>query len=191
MQNNLRISTLAICLLFGVYLNAQPTTSSKTETFNKTFIAELGGPGVLFSANFDSRFKATERLGWGYRIGAGYFPGDYRVYTTTSSGTYYNYRTKTTLSIPLGVNYLFGKANSDKMFEVGAGLTLFSRKVDLFDDYSYGDEYKESNIIGHFSFMYRKQPIDGGYSWRIGFTPIVGTNGNVAFSAALGLGFCF
>jgi hypothetical protein len=190
MQKIIRVSFLSICFLIATSLNAQ-ITSKQTTVFNKTFIAELGGPGVLFSANFDSRFKATERLGWGYRVGVGYFPGEYRVYTTTSFGTNYSYRTKTILSVPLGVNYLFGKANSDKMFEVGAGVTLMSKKVSLFDGFDFDDEYKESNLIGHFSFMYRKQPVDGGYSWRIGFTPIVGSNGQVAFSAAVGLGFCF
>ncbi len=90
-------------------------------------------------------------------------------------------------TIPMGINYVFGKTSSNHAFEVGAGLTLLTRKVERFN----WDEHKEGNLIGHFTFMYRRQPINGGFTWRIGFTPIIGTGGNLVPSGAIGLGYSF
>lgn len=179
---------ICFAVLLSLTATAQETTTPKPaqQVFNKTFTAELGGGGVLFSANYDERFK-KERLGWGYRIGVGYFKDDVREYTLQFG---YSYVTRTALTIPIGINYLFGKNNSDKMFEVGAGVTIFSRRMSLEGD-SYNSSYQDGNFIGHFSFLYRKQPIDGGYTWKIGFTPLIGTNGEVITSAVIGLGYSF
>jgi hypothetical protein len=45
-------------------------------------------------------------------------------------------------------------------------------------------EDKKSNLFGTFSFMYRRQPVDGGFSWRIGFTPMVAKSYIQPFGAA-------
>jgi hypothetical protein len=51
--------------------------------------------------------------------------------------------------------------------------------------------HREGNFIGHFNFMYRRQPVDGGFSWRIGITPIINTDGDIYPFAAIGLGYSF
>ena len=191
MKKRIILLVTLIAIVSSNFVNAQTIEPQKNQVNNKTFIAELGGAGILFSANFDSRFKATERLGWGYRIGLGFTNTNTREYYGT--GLYdYNTIRKTPVTIPLGVNYLFGKSNSDKIFEVGAGVTIFPAKISIQNvSNRWGDEYKQGNLIGHFTFMYRKQPIDGGYTWRIGFTPLIGTDGQIIFSAGVGLGYCF
>ncbi len=162
---------------------AVQTASAQQYDDNATgrhFYIEMGGPGVLLSANFDSRFERGAKIGFGYRIGAGF--------STTTVDNSYDTRTCSYLTFPLGVNYVFGRSNSPHAFEVGAGITAMTRKVDL---YNYYGNYKEGNFIGHFSFMYRLQPMGGGFSWRIGFTPIVGTAGDIMPSGAIGLGYSF
>jgi hypothetical protein len=89
--------------------------------------------------------------------------------------------------VPLGINYLFGKPTSPNIFEVGVGFTVLSKKASIL---SYND-YKERGLLGHFEFMYRRQPVDGGFSWRIGFTPIINTDGDVFPFPAVGLGYSF
>jgi len=153
---------------------------------NRVFYTELGGPGVIMSANFDTRFDSNERLGFGYRLGAGFgYKEEYGRYN--NQWGYYDYVTRTYFSIPAGVNYVFGKPDSNKTFEVGAGLTFLTRKAALY----YYNEGKTGYMIGHFTFMYRVMPVDGGFSFRVGLTPMIGTSGNLMPSGAIGFGYVF
>jgi hypothetical protein len=154
----------------------------------KQFYTEAGGPGVLFSANIDSRFKAGEKTGWGYRAGLGFtLVDDETITTQPGGGTNYNFRTRSVATLPLGLNYVFGKPGSANMLEVGAGVTVLSRKSSILN---YND-YKEGHLLGHFTFMYRRQPLDGGFSWRVGLTPIINPDGDIVPFGAIGLGFTF
>jgi hypothetical protein len=148
----------------------------------KQFYAELGGPGMVFSANFDSRFEPHTSLGLGYRIGLGFGYGE-RQYSDDTWSDYRSY-----LTIPLGLNYVFGKSNSPHAFEVGGGITLLTVKTAA---YSYGERDRAGNVVGHFEFMYRLKPVDGGFTWRIGFSPIVGTGGEIVPSGVVGVGYSF
>ena len=152
----------------------------------KQFFTELGGPGILFSANLDSRFKPGDGRGWGARAGLGFTLVDEQS-PTGPGGQYSGYRTRSVATIPVGINYLFGKTGSPNMFEVGAGVTVLSRKSSIL---SYNDD-REGNFLGHFEFMYRRQPSDGGFSWRIGFTPLINPDGDIVPFGAVGLGFAF
>lgn len=148
---------------------------------NKSFYAELGGPGILFSANFDSRFKKNP-FGFGGRIGLGFV-------TTTQDFNYnanYDYRTVSALTVPFQLNYLFGKLSSVHAFEVGLGITYVSKQLDIFNFYNE----QKANLFGTASFMYRRMPVNGGFSWRIGFTPLVGA-GNVQASGGVSVGYNF
>ena len=49
-----------------------------------------------------------------------------------------------------------------------------------FDSY---DEDRRTQLFGTFSFMYRRQPVNGGFSWRIGFTPLIAKSYIHAFGA--------
>jgi hypothetical protein len=182
---------LSMCFS-GLVALAQQTQSSAPPKTEKIFYAEVGGPGILFSANLDFRFKKNTRLGWGMRGGLGFF--SYQRETVTlipGSGGFpgynYDYNTETIATFPVGINYVFGKPNSPHMFETGFGGTLFSAKANAL---TYED-YREGRGILHFSFMYRRAPLDGGFSWRIGFVPVINTAGNVFPSAAIGLGYAF
>jgi hypothetical protein len=172
-----KFTILFVLLLAGFVGFAQDKESA---TPDKSFYAELGGPGILFSANFDTRFKKTP-FGLGGRIGLGfvtaedfYIDGDY------------DYRRNTALTVPVQLNYLFGKTNSVHAFEVGFGFTYVSKQLDIFNFYNE----KGTNLFGTASFMYRRVPLDGGFSWRIGFTPLVG-NGNVQASGGASIGYNF
>ena len=150
---------------------------------NKSFIAELGGPGVLFSANFDTRFKKSP-LGLGARIGIGFVSGDESVYDPVNQ--YYDYRMRSVLTVPFQLNYLFGKPNSVNAFEVGIGATYIGKKINILD--YYDDD--ATNVLGTASFMYRRMPKDGGFSWRIGFTPLI-SSGYIQPFGAVSVGYNF
>ena len=61
-------------------------------------------------------------MGWGGRIGLGFTTDDnYDPY-----GYYYNQ--SSVVTVPLQVNYIFGKDNNPHTFEVGAGVTITGKK---------------------------------------------------------------
>lgn len=179
--------TISLCILMiGLSLTFNPLLLAQEEIAKKLFYAEAGGPGLIMSVNFDARFNSNERLGLGYRLGVGFGFGN--VYEKNANQwDYYDYDVKTYYSFPVGLNYVFGKPNSDHAFEVGAGATFLTHKVALF----YYTEEKPGHAIGFFTFMYRKIPVNGGFSWRIGLTPVIGTSGDLYPMGAIGFGYAF
>lgn len=171
---------LISCLFISGLAMAQEATTSKVPG-HTSFYAELGGPGILFSANIDRRFTKSN-LGIGGRIGLGFVSGDSYDYTNGN----YNYDLRSVVTIPVQINYVFGKANSVHTFEVGAGITFTGKKIDILDFYAEN----RSSVFGTAAFMYRRQPKDGGFSWRIGFAPLI-ANGYIQPSAAVSVGYNF
>ena len=178
------MTIVVLSLIFNQSLSAQ-----EERIANKLFYSEFGGPGVIMSVNFDARFKSKERLGFGFRLGAGFGVGDIKTRWVDSQWnyTYIEYITRTYYSIPAGLNYVFGKPDSDKTFEVGAGATFLTREVSLYNH----DIEKPGHVIGFITFMYREVPVNGGFSYRIGFTPIIGTAGDLYPMGAVGFGYVF
>ena len=167
-------------LLLTIY---QPLSAQEKKVANKVLYSEIGGPTSGFisvSANFDSRFKSNERLGLGYRLGAGFGIGEF--YHREE-----HYRAAIAHgSFPVGLNYVIGKPYSNKTFEVGGGITLLTSEVT-----NYNRDEKPDNMIGFLTFMYRTMPVHGGFSFRIGFTPIIGMSGDVYPWGTIGFGYAF
>ena len=178
------IAFLSMCTLA---VSAQESKPENT-TSETSFYAELGGPGILFSANLDKRFNKS-RLGWGGRVGVGFVTtSDYEFINQPGGGGYYGYtRQVSVATFPLQVNYIFGKNNSPHTFEVGGGVTIAGRKIDIFDNFY---DQGTNSVFGTAAFMYRRQPLDGGFSWRIGFTPIIGS-GFIQPSGGVSVGYNF
>jgi hypothetical protein len=152
---------------------------------SKQFFTEMGGPAVLFSANLDSRFSTKSNLGWGMRAGIGFTIKEEEIYDANG---FYSTKVKTIPMLPIGFNYLFGKVGVPHVFEVGAGATVLFQKTEMLN---YDSHRKAGNLMGYFSFMYRRQPVDDGFTWRIGFTPLINTAGDIVPFAAAGIGFAF
>jgi hypothetical protein len=177
---------LMASLFISTLLLAQEK-SSNTVPGQTMFYAELGGPGILFSANIDRRFTKSA-LGLGGRIGLGFITTDVQVDPINQLG-FYSYETRSIVTIPIQLNYIFGKPNSVHSMEVGAGVTFTGKKIDIFDN-NFRRNSPGASAFGTASFMYRKIPKDGGFTWRIGFTPIIG-GGYIQPSGCVGIGYSF
>lgn len=128
---------------------------------------ELLGNGLIASANFDMRFsKKTDGLG--ARVGIGYVGGGDAEASI--------------LTIPIMLNHLLGKDGN--YFEVGAGIVYISGEADFSD-------FQDSAVAGTLSFMYRKQPIDGGFMWKIGLTPIIASGVFIPYWGGVAIGYAF
>ena len=157
---------------FRTYGNSDDMLSyqeSSTESYNmKAIYFEILGNAFAYSFNFDMRFTRSDR-GIGGRIGIGYtdFPeGD------------------SLLTVPVMINYLLGK--NSKYLEVAAGIVYvngehFLNKLGSTDDVIYGT----------FTFAFRYQPVDNGFFFKAGLTPVLGREGFIPYWAGLALGYAF
>ncbi len=124
----MKIGSLLSCILFLIVtlgvndLHAQEVTPPKN-----AFYAELGGNGLLFSANYD--YRAGEKFG--FRGGLGYLG-------IGSTGV---------VTIPLGINVLLGK--DGKYFEMGVGATAVISDYDLYGtlSFSYRSQPLEGGVM--------------------------------------------
>jgi hypothetical protein len=167
---------IAIITLLSIIIyntsRAQSTTSSRADsTRAQSIFFELGGPGLLFSANYDTRFS-QRRDGFGGRIGLGFI---------ASNGS-------SLVSVPVQLNYLLGK--NSKYFEIGVGASYVS--------FSSGSDFLSFNstpttshtVLGTMTFGYRYQPIDGGFNFRASFNPIFDSSNFVPFGG-ISVGYTF
>jgi len=182
-----RLSILAIAVLFITV--SQLLSAQEGMIANKLFYTEFGGPGYIMSANLDSRFKTNVRLGLGFRFGAGFGVGKFndKQGIDLDGNIHYEEVTRTVYTFPAGLNYIFGKPHAASTFEVGAGASFLSRKMSLFDY----EIKKEGKVVGYLTFMYRVMPVNGGMSFRIGFTPMIGTAGDLFPMGAISFGYSF
>jgi hypothetical protein len=162
-----------VLLFFSVLVKGQESDSTSSENGKRAqnIFVELGGQGLLFTANYDSRFS-KRRDGLGGRAGIGYI---------STGGD-----NASTMTMPLSLNYLLGKGR--QFFEIGLGATLLATSG---NDNSFLFNENNSNIIGTMSFSYRLQPIDRGFSFRAGLTPIFNKNFFIPYYAVLSLGYSF
>ncbi|OIQ63806.1 hypothetical protein GALL_546520 [mine drainage metagenome] len=169
-------AVLLVCAFFFCQpLKAQSGRYSKSDTTlnvrAQNVYIELGGPGLLFSANYDTRFS-QRRDGLGGRIGLGF------IETGGAS----------VVTVPLELNYLLGK--KDKYFEIGLGATYASFNSGS-SFLSFDSTPVTSNtVLGTMTFGYRYQPVDGGFNFRASFNPIFDSSNFVPYFG-LSFGYTF
>lgn len=137
------------------------------QTSSKSVFLELGGSGFLYSVNYDMRLTQND-TGLGFRAGIGGIPD-------INNGDYY-------IAAPFQINYLFGKNGS--YLELGVGATFL--KVEGIDD-----DLEGKDLIGSMSIMFRRQPPTGGFTWRIGYTPLFANSGGLPYWIGGSVGIAF
>ena len=143
-----------------------------SDSINKrpqAFYFEILGIGGLYSVNYDTRFTAKPD-GLGIRGGISYTQvSDISLFT-----------------LPVQLNYLLGK--SEKYFEIGLGATYASAALDMFED---ENDASGSTVFGTMTFGYRKQPLDGGFMFRGGVSPVFGKGYFIPYYPYLSFGYSF
>ena len=132
-------------LLGVIFVNAQ----------NKAVYGELGGNGLVFSANYDMRFTKSEN-GFGFRAGVGFAGG-----TGASVFTF-----------PVGLNYLTGK--DAHHLELGIGVTPITATIDLFDT---DEDARGSTTFIMPTVGYRYAKVGKGFIGRIYVGPVIANGG--------------
>jgi hypothetical protein len=162
----------SLLLIASYSAMAQQTTASKTDSVQvhraQNIFVEAGAAGLFFSVNYDSRFL-NQRNGLGARLGVGYWQP---------------WHEDAFVSVPLQVNYLFGKRSH--FLEIGAGATY------LTSNGTYGDPLANigtklltgATVLPTSTLGYRYQPVNGGINIRASFNPILYTGALVPYFGA-------
>lgn len=133
---------------------------------------ELLGSGGMYSVNYDRLLT-----NWaGARIGFSYFNPRDPGFTNES-----------VMTIPVMLNVFVGDGNS--RFEFGAGILYLSVSGN-YEFLSSGSTLDASAIWITTAIGYRYQPTDGGFLFRVNFTPIFGA-GHVMPFAGISAGVAF
>jgi len=145
------------------------SSSHKGREAKNAIYADLLGPGLFYSLNYDRVLTddLSARIGFSY-LSFGVSASD-GAGTTASAGFSY-------WAIPLTVSYL-GIGSENNMFEVGgggvimnvtgSGLVEASGEVDSSGNVS-------STMVGMTALAgYRHQPADGGFVFRVGASPVM------------------
>lgn len=151
-------------LLLGLMLFVLQSVYAQKQATQAVY-GEILGNGLTISANYDVRFS-SKIDSWGARAGVGYF-GDGKEYL---------------FSVPVLINRLIGKDGN--YLELGLGGTFVTSNSNFLN-------IKDGAVTGMASIMYRRQPIDGGFMWKIGFTPFISGGGITPYWAGVALGYAF
>jgi hypothetical protein len=183
---------IALCIsAFSANAQKMPQADSVQRSYaNKraqNVFFELLGPGSVYSANYDTRFSKKQN-GLGGRAGIAFFADGETSFFT----------------VPIVINYLLGK--NGKYFEVGAGITYYTFKSDSYNSFFnnrgsstyqvddvtyYQGANRDNGVLGNLNFGYRYQPIDGGFSFRAGVSPVFSSSQFIPYWPYLSFGYAF
>lgn len=158
----------------------------------RSVFVELGGPGLVYSFNYDFRFDKDRLDSWGMRVGA----GGYSRIDTWSGGRDGN----SLFTVPVQVTKLFGR--SVHFFEVGGGATFIYYRNRYSGWGNSGSQVRKDfdfilnsgdtpALMGTLNFGYRKIPVDGGFTFRANLIPVFNQNGFWPIWAGVGFGYAF
>ncbi len=149
--------------------SARPTESAtESRKAENALYVELLGPGLLYSVNYNRAFGDVAA-----RVGVGYL--------SSGGGTF--------LAIPLTISYL-GLGSKRHMFELGAGVTIYYVNADSGMFYAGSSGASAATVVATGILGYRFQPPNGGFSLRVGLSPLISQNGFLPWPH-LGLGATF
>lgn len=166
--------------LLIVQCSSQSYSQQKYSFHASQFQIEIFGPGSLYSLNFDTRFLKRER-GLGYRIGIGGSPLG-TLGESCNSGVQ--------VSLPLGLNYLFGK--NTHYIEVGGGIVptitggtkvyCLDMKKSFFSDETGTYEY----ILAGYRYQPDKKK---GFTYRAFISPLFQKDFNAKLWGGFSIGY--
>jgi hypothetical protein len=146
-------------------------------TANNVLSVELAGNAAIYSVNYERFFTddIAARIGFGY------------ISLTASSGS--EKASASILLIPLMASYM-GIGSADHKLELGAGPLFVSASASASGIGSTAAHGSGFGIAGTATLGYHYVPHDGGFDFKIAFTPIFGADGFLPWGG-LGLGYVF
>ena len=157
---NESLARIIFCSIIVLLLGVTDLKAQEKEWKKSALYVEIGGNGEVWSANYDRQFYEKNNFKVGYRFGISAFP--------SRDTDEVNWR----LMIPAEAYGLWGR---DKHFlELGIGASLVHGNRFKPSDEANGGDYQSVFEVAMFPRLgYRHQRKEGGFMYRIGFTPVV------------------
>jgi hypothetical protein len=136
-------------------------------TAYNAFYAEILGAGGIYSLNYDRLF--SEHVGMRLGMSYVYYGASASVGDTTLGGSSHLF------TFPLDVNFFVGPG--DHKLELGGGATLLYATATVAGGsaaISGAASGQGFTAMGNAVIGYRYAPQDGGFMFRVGFTPLIG-----------------
>lgn len=169
----------AFMLLSEISLQAQ---SGTPDPYHKAIFAEAFGQGLQAGLHYDMRLERGRQDGPGFRLGIG------GIFTGTSDAGAGPVNSGV-VGFPVGLNYLLGEKRS--AFEAGLGLMPLYASTDLISPVK--PKIVNDNGWSTSGFMnlgYRFQPVHNGFTFRLAWTPVIGSEGFISrFGISAGYAF--
>lgn len=155
--------------------DAQPLSLRRTA--NNVLSVELAGNAGIYSVNYERFFTddIAARIGFGY------------ISLTASSGS--ESASASVLFIPVMASYM-GIGSADHKLELGAGPLFVNASASVSGVGSSAAHGSGFGVAGTATLGYHYVPHDGGFDFKIAFTPIFGAGGFLPWGG-LGLGYVF
>jgi hypothetical protein len=131
---------------------------------NNSFFVEAGGPGLLYSLNYE---RIVER-DFGLRIGFSYTS----LSATATSGGSTASASAAFVTVPVIVSYL-GLSSGSHALELGAGGTMVYASGSASSG-GLATSGSGMGALGTVLLGYRRQPVDGGFQFRVGIEALMG-----------------
>jgi hypothetical protein len=127
---------------------------------NNSFFIEGGGPGLLYSVNYE-RIVEND---WGLRIGLSY--------TSMSASSGSSSASAAFTTVPVIASYL-GLREGNHVLELGAGATGIYANGAGSNSFT-AVSASGMTALGTVIIGYRRQPVNGGFQFRVGFEALAG-----------------
>lgn len=149
----------AACFLMFAFTGACRCQETESDFCRNAIYVEIFGPGLLYSINYDRLITRHTSLRAG--VSKWSFPAFFFLVNGSIDFT----------GFPVTLNYLAGEGNS--RLELGAGIVPMLVSLDG-EEIFFGESVRgrATAVLGTASVGYRYQPMDGGFVFRIGFTPV-------------------
>jgi len=144
----------------AVALCATPALAQEREA-NSSLFLEGGGPGLLYSVNYELLFDDD----FGIRAGFSYQTLSASGSSSSGSGTV------SLITVPILVNDLVSFGSS--ALELGGGATII-KAAGAASGNGLAVSESGTTVLGTAIFGYRRQPPEGGFQFRIGIEALVG-----------------
>lgn len=149
--------------------NTKPSTTSTDRKAKNLVYLELLGNGGLYSVNYERMLgnDLSARLGFSY-LSMGASSGEASAKATL-------------VTAPVMLNYMIGGKNHK--LETGAGATVIYVSASA-ESGGMSASGEGVGIVGTGTVGYRYSPADGGFVFRVGYTPFFGKGGFVSWGGA-------
>ena len=153
--------TIGIGLAFALLIGATAAHAGWDDrSATDSFFIEGGGPGLLYSVNYEHIFEND----FGFRGGFSYTSLSATAGSSSASASF--------IAVPIVLSYL-GASSGNHALELGGGATLINASGAA-SGTGVAVSGSGMTVLGTAQLGYRRQPVEGGFMFRIGVEALFG-----------------